>query len=72
MGVDDFCVGNRVKIVRTNSLLDNRQGMIIGVTASFPDMKYYILLMDEPLVDNNPMHKGLSMTQHCLEKILNG
>ena len=64
----DHKVDTQVKLVRTGSdELNGRTGKVIGISADYAEMAFYIVLMDEKL----PYHdwKAIAITEHCLEKV---
>lgn len=62
-------LGTLVRIVKYSdaSGLNGKRGTVIGISADFAEMTYYIVQMDKMILDNG--YSALAITEHCLEDV---
>ncbi len=57
---------DRVVFHKTASVLDGLSGKVIGISADFAEMTFYIVKLDLPLKDFK--WSAIVMTEHCLKE----
>lgn len=71
---------DRVRIIKTNSVLDGKTGTITGVSSIFAEIQFYIVTLDNPFepdpkeypmkeMKDFGLHWTINMIGSCLEKI---
>ena len=63
----NFVVGEKVKFVRTNSELDNIEGVVLGCSMHHIMNHYIVGELSKPLTDRDD--RAINITEACLERV---